>query len=50
MQALKRAAQASDIESMLRFLAPCPANGIIGDTIHVDGGSPYQATHETDSC
>jgi hypothetical protein len=48
MQVLKRAAQASDVVGP--FLAPCPASGIIGDTIHVDGGSRCQATRETDSC
>jgi 3-oxoacyl-[acyl-carrier protein] reductase len=39
MQALKRIAQSDDIGGVVAFLASEDARWIIGDTIHVDGGS-----------
>jgi hypothetical protein len=39
MQALKRIAQPDDIGGVVAFLASEDARWIIGDTIHVDGGS-----------
>ena len=39
MQALKRIAQPDDIGGVVAFLAPEDARWIIGDTIHVEGGS-----------
>jgi 3-oxoacyl-[acyl-carrier protein] reductase len=39
MQALKRIAQPDDIGGVVAFLASEEARWIIGDTIHVDGGS-----------
>jgi 3-oxoacyl-[acyl-carrier protein] reductase len=39
MQALKRIAQPDDIGGVVAFLASEDARWIIGDTIHVEGGS-----------
>ena len=39
MQALKRLAEPEDIGGVIAFLASDDARWIVGDTIHVDGGS-----------